>query len=123
MDSPAAPKHADEGLPPSLSLPSFLFGLALLTGVFLFLNPIWDAPDMGLWNENIWWSYAPIPLLAAALLALERKLSWATVVLETLKLTFVKFAVTFLIAQVDPDLEQLEVALPLDEAHHVVGER
>lgn len=100
MDTPTTHGQTDEGTPPSLSLLSFSLGLGLLLGVFLLLNPIWDAPDMGLWNENIWWSYAPIPLVAAALLAFERKLSWATVVLETLKLTFVKFAITFLIAQV-----------------------
>ena len=86
--------------PPTLSLLSFSIGLALLVAVFLFLNPIWEAADMGAWNQNIWWSYVPIPLVVGVLLALEHKLCRASLLLETMKMVFVKFTLTFLIAQV-----------------------
>lgn len=86
--------------PPTLSALSFSIGLALLVAVFLLLNPIWEAADMGAWNQNIWWSYAAIPPVIGVMLALERKLCRASLLLETMKMSFVKFAVTFLIAQV-----------------------
>ena len=86
--------------PPTLSAMSFSIGLALLVALFLLLNPVWDAADMGAWNQNIWWSYVPIPLVVAVLLALEHKLVPASLLLETMKLTFVKFTLTFIIAQV-----------------------
>jgi hypothetical protein len=50
------------------------------------------------WNESIWWSYAPIPLLVAVCLRVEHKWSRAALLLETMKLTFVKFVVTFVAA-------------------------
>ena len=86
--------------PPTLSGMSFTLGLVLLLGVFLFLNPIWAAADMADWNQNIWWSYAPIPLVVAVLLGIEGKLGGASLLLESLKLTLVKFTLTFAIAQV-----------------------
>ena len=86
--------------PPTLSAMSFTLGLVLLLAVFLFLNPIWAAADMTEWNQNIWWSYAPIPLVVAVLLRIEGKLGGASLLLESLKLTLVKFTLTFVIAQV-----------------------
>ena len=53
---------------------------------------------MDSWNENIWWSYAPIPLLVAVFLRAEGKWSLAGFALDTMKLTFVKFVITFLAA-------------------------
>jgi hypothetical protein len=49
-------------------------------------------------DRNIAWSYVPIPFLVLGLLALEHKLRWSSWWLETLRLTLVKFAITWLFA-------------------------
>lgn len=94
------PSIAERPEPERLSWTSFGLLLGLLLGVFVLLNPIWEQQDMGAWNENIWWSYLPIPLLVAGLLRLEGKFSWPGLGLETMKLTFVKFILTITIATV-----------------------
>ena len=80
--------------PPRLSALSFLICLSILLAIFTSLNPIWEVQDMRAWNENIWWSYIPIPFLVILCLALERKLVFSAILLETMKLTFVKFVIT-----------------------------
>jgi len=82
--------------PGHLTTKSFLLALAILLAIFSFLNPIWKSSEMGEWDENIWWSYAPIPLVAGVLLALEKKLALSALFLESMKLTFVKFAITLI---------------------------
>ncbi len=97
-ETPAArPDAADEG-PPTLSLAAFSICLGLLLVVFVFLHPLWEPMDMAEMDENILWSYYPIPLLVLLALRVERKLSRASWALETLKLTIVKFVVTFVFA-------------------------
>lgn len=83
-----------------LSLRSFLICLVLLLGIFVGLNPIWKNQDMSAWNENIWWSYIPIPLMVAFFLKLESKLAFSSLLLETLKMTFTKFVITITAANV-----------------------
>jgi len=84
--------------PPALSARAFALALGISLGIFLLLNPIWEAADVSSWDQNIWWSYAAIPLLVAALLAWEHKLVWGAFVLETMKLGLVKFGITFVLA-------------------------
>ena len=97
--SPHMP-HVEEGgaRVDSLSWPSFLGCLAILLAIFVGLNPIWETLDVTRVDENIWWSYAPIPLLVAAALAWERKWSWSAYAIEMLRLTLVKFAITYVVA-------------------------
>ena len=94
---PYRPEATETSLP-QLSWRSFLLALAITLAIFFLLNPIWRRPDIGQVDRNIGWSYAPIPLLVLGLLALERKLRWSSWVMETLRLTLVKFAITFLFA-------------------------
>lgn len=89
----APPPHVE---PARLSALSFGLALALLLAIFLLLNPFWESDTVAEWDENILWSYYPIPLLVALLLRLERKLAWGPFWLESMKLTFVKFTLTFL---------------------------
>ncbi|MFT5200290.1 MAG: hypothetical protein ACI87O_002965 [Planctomycetota bacterium] len=96
----SAPASADHHELGRLSWLSFSLALAILLAVFVFLNPIWKQHDMGAWNENIWWSYLPIPLLVAVLLRVEGKFSWPALGFESMKLTFTKFALTITIAGV-----------------------
>ena len=95
--APAAP---DDDEPARLSALSFSLALAVTLAIFFFLNPFWEALDVVEVDQNVWWSYAPIPLLVLVLLRFERKLSGASWFLETLKLTFVKFAVTYLVGNI-----------------------
>lgn len=95
--TPSVPARSE---PATLSWLSFGAALLGLLGVFVFLNPIWKQNDMNAWNENIWWSYLPIPLVVLGLLKLERKLSWPALGFETMKLAFVKFVLTYTIASV-----------------------
>lgn len=97
-DTAALERGAPGPEPARLTWPAFGVCLAILLAIFLFLNPIWRSDAIGEWDENIWWSYYPIPVLVAVALALERKLGWGPFWLETMKLTFVKFTVTFLLA-------------------------
>ena len=83
-----------------LSWRSFLLALAITLVIFFALHPMWRPLDADAMDRNIAWSYAPIPLLVAGLLKLERKLAWSTWLLETLRLTLVKFVITFLFANV-----------------------
>jgi len=83
---------------PQLSWRSFGLALAITLAIFFLLNPMWRRLDMAQMDRNIAWSYAPIPLLVLGLLALERKLRWSSWMIETLRLTLVKFAITFLFA-------------------------
>ncbi|MHC5211508.1 MAG: carboxypeptidase-like regulatory domain-containing protein [Planctomycetota bacterium] len=96
----ATAESASDGSLPSLSLRSFCVCLAITLAIFVGLNPIWEPLDMDAMDANIGWSYAPIPLLVLGALALERKLRWPTLAVEMLKLTLVKFAITFLAANV-----------------------
>jgi hypothetical protein len=89
----APPPHVE---PARLSALSFGLALALLLAIFLLLNPFWESETVAEWDENILWSYYPIPLLVALLLRLEGKLAWGPFWLESMKLTFVKFTLTFL---------------------------
>lgn len=91
---------ADSAPAPQLSRRSFLLALALTLAIFFGLNPLWRPLDMDAMDANIAWSYAPIPLLVAGLLALERKLRWSSWGLEVVRLTCVKFAITFLFANI-----------------------
>lgn len=84
--------------PAALSWKSFTVALAILLAIFMFANPIWEEHDMNAWNQNIWWSYLPIPLIVWMLLLLERKFSWPALGLEVMKLTFVKFVITITMA-------------------------
>lgn len=92
----ALPLPDDE--PARLSWTSFGLCMAILLAIFLFLNPIWESNVMGEWDQNIWWSYIPIPLLVVVFLRIERKLGWGPFWIETMKITFVKFTITFLLA-------------------------
>jgi hypothetical protein len=83
---------------PRLSGWSFGFALAVTLAIFSGLHPLWEPLSMDDMDRNIWWSYVPIPALTLGLLALERKLRWSSWVLETVKLTLVKFVITFLAA-------------------------
>lgn len=85
---------------PSLSTRSFALCLAITLAIFVGLHPIWRPLDMPSMDANIGWSYAPIPLLVALFLRVERKLRPASWLFETLRLTLVKFALTFLAANV-----------------------
>jgi hypothetical protein len=85
---------------PSSSWPAFSACLAITLAIFVGLNPVWEPLDMDAMDANIGWSYAPIPLLVAAALARERKLRWSSFAIESVKLTLVKFALTFLAANV-----------------------
>ena len=97
LDPTRAPAAGDDA-PPVLSGRAFAFALAITLTIFLLANPIWKASVVREWDQNIWWSYAPIPLLVVGLLAWERKLGWGAFVLDTMKLTLVKFAITFVLA-------------------------
>lgn len=83
-----------------LSGRAFVLALAAVLALFAGLNPVWRPLDMAAMDRNILWSYAPIPLLAAGLLALERKLRWSSWMLDTLRLGLAKFAVTYLYVNV-----------------------
>ncbi len=84
--------------PPQLSRTSLAICLLILLGIFAFLNPIWEAREMSAWNENIWWSYIPIPFLVLIFLRIEGKLAFSALVLDSMKLTFIKFVITIVAA-------------------------
>jgi len=91
--------EADDGFE-SLSWASFGFSLAVVLTIFFALNPLWEPLDMAAVEQNILWSYAPIPLLVLGLLALERKLGLGNFLIETMRLTLVKFVITYLFAHI-----------------------
>jgi len=72
--------------------------LAVVLTLFLVLNPFWEPMDVAEADQNIGWSYAPIPLLVCFFLVWEKKWRLAALFIETLRLTFVKFAITWLAA-------------------------
>lgn len=82
----------------ALSPGSFLLALGIVLAIFVGFNPIWEARDLQSWDENIWFSYVPIPLLVAGLLLRERKLAWGPFLVETMKLGLVKLVITYLAA-------------------------
>ena len=88
---------AEEPLP-SLSAGAFALSLAVVLTLFLVLNPFWEPMDVAEVDQNIGWSYAPIPLLVGFFLLWEKKRRWAALFIETMRLTFVKFAITWLAA-------------------------
>lgn len=72
--------------------------LAMLVAIFLFggERPIWENPfDI---DRAIWLSYAPIPILVAAGLWWSKRLSAATLFLNTLEIVLTKFGLTYMIA-------------------------
>jgi len=115
------PAPATESTPATLSWPSFLGALTAVLAIFFFLNPIWEARTTDEVDQNIWLSYAPIPLLVLGLLALERKLNWTSWFLETTKLTLVKFGVTYVVAGVIWSTGNAPVAPPSPRTQSPVG--
>jgi len=100
MSTDPLPAEPVEPAVPQLSWRSFGLALGITLAIFFLLHPLWRPVDIEQMDRNILWSYAPIPLLVLALLALERKLRWSSWMLETLRLTLVKFAITFLFANI-----------------------
>lgn len=87
---------------PKLSRAQLAACLGLGVALFLFvLGPIWRrAWDFSVVNAAIFYSYLPLPLAVAACLACSRKLGLASFFLETLKVTLLKYSLTFAIALV-----------------------
>lgn len=85
---------------PRMSRLQFWSSLALLIGIFVFGHgALWEHPwDMEQVDAAILWSYAPIPFLVLACLAWSRRLGWKALLLDTLELTFLKYAATLAIA-------------------------
>ena len=83
---------------PSLSWKSFGLCLVIVLAIYAFLNPIWTGLYLDEVDRNIWWSYAPIPFLVAGFLALEHKLRWASWLVEVMRLTLAKFAITYVVS-------------------------
>ena len=96
---PAAAPVTDAGLP-HLSAPWFWGSLVAVLLLFVGLNPIWRPLDMAEMDRNILWSYAPIPLLVLLGLKVEGKLGLSVWFVETLRLTLVKFGITFAVMHV-----------------------
>jgi hypothetical protein len=120
-DTTDAPKHLrpdrtieDVRLPGHIRWPL----LAALVAIFLFGGgrPVWEDPfDIDL---AIWFSYAPIPLLVAAGLWWSKRLSLATLFLNTLEIVLSKFALTYMIAMVAWALFVREAAPPVAPPQH-----
>src|SRR5438045_2587826 len=67
--------------------------LAICVALFLFARgPIWLHPFSP--DASILWSYAPIPFLVVAALLVEKKLRFASVLVETILLVILKFGIT-----------------------------
>jgi len=102
MSSPRNEANApdpDDGFE-SLSWTSFGICLAVTLAIFFVLNPLWAPIDMAAVDQNIVWSYVPIPLLVLLFLTLERKLGLGNFLIETMRLTMVKFVITYLFAHI-----------------------
>ncbi|MFT7461963.1 MAG: hypothetical protein ACI9EF_000297 [Pseudohongiellaceae bacterium] len=99
---PSSPLPSQDPVPesplPGLSHGAFAFSLAVVLTLFLVLNPFWEPMDMNAVDQNIGWSYAPIPLLVGFFLLREGKRHWGAFLMETMRLTFVKFAITWIVA-------------------------
>ena len=103
VPKPLLPRSAALGFDPEvpvanqLSRRSFWIAFAIVLGLFLFLGgPVWRDPFNI--DRQIIGSYLPIPILVAALLAVEKKLRAMPWFLATMELTALKFAVTYTIA-------------------------
>ena len=73
--------------------------LAASLGIFFFVaGPVWRHP----WSidASVYWSYAAIPALVAAMLLVTKKWGWRAFLLGTLEVTLLKFGVTYGIATV-----------------------
>ncbi|MBJ80543.1 MAG: hypothetical protein CMH60_04425 [Myxococcales bacterium] len=81
-----------------LNRETFLVLLIVVLLLFMFLNPIHQNQSTEAWDENILWSYFPIPVLVLIALYREKNLSWLTFGLETMQLVLVKFGITFLLS-------------------------
>lgn len=81
---------------PRLSRAQFWIVLAIAVAHFLVGHgPVWEDPtDYRRLFRSIGWSYLPIPLLVAALLAASRRLTGASFLLATLEVAAAKFALT-----------------------------
>ena len=114
-DSPATSGPRDPGAdlapagptPPAVTdpprgLPRVTFVAILVLVIALFMvtrGAVWRDP----WNPNaldsaIFWSYLPIPFLVGGGLLLARRFSFRFLFLETLAITLLKYAATFLFA-------------------------
>lgn len=107
--------------PPAIGLSrkELLASLALLVLVFLFVEgPIYKDPwNMSLVDRAIGWSYAPIPIFVAIVLYAKKRLEPKGLLLDTMALTFAKFAVTAVFAltfwwKTKPPAEAAPIALP-----------
>lgn len=89
-------RWAEKSLP-RMSRLQFWSCLALLLAIFAFGHgALWEHPwDMKQVDAAILWSYAPIPVLVLGCLAWSKRLGLRAFVLDTLELTFLKYAVTF----------------------------
>ena len=83
LHAPVPPETPGDPPPPSLSWASMALALALTLAVFTLLNPIWLEQEVGAWDENVWWSYTPIPLLVALLLSLGMNFSTRNTIVPT----------------------------------------
>lgn len=96
---PGEPLSGDERPPATLSRLSFWSAYALVVSIFLFTDrQLFEDPFRI--DKAIFWSYLPIPFLVVGLLAIERKLGWIAVLLDTVELTSAKFCTTYMIATV-----------------------
>lgn len=84
--------------PPALSPLSFLAVLGISLAVFFGRHPEWTELNIQEADANILWSYVPIPPLVFLFLLFERKLGFAAWAIDTLKLTLLKFALTYVFA-------------------------
>ena len=99
MTSPSSSSPPTEGgPPPRLSAWSFWIILGGSLALFIGLQPFWRTWDIQSADANILWSYVPIPIGVLVCLVVERKLSGASWVLETIKILLAKFVVTYIIA-------------------------
>jgi len=89
-----------DGPPPTLSTASVVIAVAIVLAVFTLLNPIWLEQDVGAWSDNVWYSYLPVPFVVGVLLAIERKFNRGSLFVESMKVGLVKFAITFVVANV-----------------------
>jgi hypothetical protein len=92
-------RWAEKSLP-RMSRLQFWSCWLLLVGLFVFGHgALWEHPwDMEQVDSAILWSYAPIPFLVLGCLLWSRRLGWKALLLDTLELTFVKYAATLAIA-------------------------
>lgn len=99
-DAPTAP--AADDAPKGLPRVTFIGILVLVVALFLLARgPVWRNP----WNADaldsaIFWSYLPIPVLVAIGLAVARRFTIRFLLLETMAIVLLKYAITFSLALV-----------------------